>query len=169
MDDGIRFSELLAYNEEETHRWKRWFAQNPAALDLPLDIANAKNVRGLWLHISLVELHFAHIVAGLPPVNFQAVQKEIESGPADNGANLFAISQEAAAKYKRYLASAPAEDLALVFEFSPPRKLNASKRKLIAQALTHSMRHWAQLSTFLRQQGFEQPWVHDFLMSKAME
>jgi uncharacterized damage-inducible protein DinB len=169
MNDGIRFSELLAYNEEETHRWKEWFAQNPIALDLPLDIADAKNVRGLWLHISLVELHYAHIVLGLPAVNFQSVQKEIESSPPDNGATLFAISQEAAAKYKQYLALATAEDLASVFEFNPRRKLSASKRKLITQALTHSMRHWAQLSTFLRQEGFKQPWVHDFLMSEAME
>jgi uncharacterized damage-inducible protein DinB len=45
----------------------------------------------------------------------------------------------------------------------------ASRRKLVTQALTHSMRHWAQISTFLRQQGLKQEWTHDFLMSKAME
>jgi uncharacterized damage-inducible protein DinB len=169
MNDGIRFSELLAYNEEETHRWKEWFAQNPTALDLPLDIADAKNVHGLLLHIFLVEVHFAHIVLGLDRVDFQAVQREIERGPAGNRDSLFAISEDATAKYKRYLANAPTGDLATTIEVSPRRVLSASKRKLITQALTHSMRHWAQLSTFLRQQGFKQPWVHDFLMSKAME
>jgi uncharacterized damage-inducible protein DinB len=108
MNDGIRFSELLAYNEEETRRWKEWFAQSPAALDLALDIADTNSVRGLLLHIFLVELHFAHIVLGLDRVNFQAVQREIESGSAGNFDNLFAISEDAAAKYKRYLANAPA-------------------------------------------------------------
>jgi hypothetical protein len=111
MNDGIRFSELLAYNEEETHRWKVWFAQNPTALDLPLDVADAKNVRGLLLHIFLVEVHFVHIVLGLDRVDFRAVQREIERGPAGNRDNLFAIGEDAAAKYKRYLADAPTGEI----------------------------------------------------------
>lgn len=169
MNDGIRFSELLAYNEEETHRWKEWFAQNPTVLDLSLDIADAKNVCDLLLHIFLVEVHFAHIVLGLDRVDFQAVRREIEGGPAGDRDNLFAISEDATEKYKRYLANAPAGDLATTIEVSPRLNLSATKRKVITHALTHSMRHWAQVSTFLRQQGFTQPWVHDFLVSKAME
>jgi uncharacterized damage-inducible protein DinB len=47
--------------------------------------------------------------------------------------------------------------------------VKASRRKLLAQALTHSMRHWAQIATFLRQQGLKQEWNHDFLLSNAME
>jgi hypothetical protein len=31
------------------------------------------------------------------------------------------------------------------------------------------MRYWAQLATFLRQQGMKQDWIHDFLMSKVMD
>jgi hypothetical protein len=45
----------------------------------------------------------------------------------------------------------------------------ARQRKLIAQAFTHSLRHWAQISTYLRQQELKQQWNHDLLMSKAME
>jgi len=40
---------------------------------------------------------------------------------------------------------------------------------MVAQALTHSIRHWAQISTYLRQQGLKQEWSHDLLMSEAME
>jgi hypothetical protein len=40
---------------------------------------------------------------------------------------------------------------------------------MVAQALTHSMRHWAQIATFLRQQEFKQDWNHDFLLTRAME
>jgi uncharacterized damage-inducible protein DinB len=46
---------------------------------------------------------------------------------------------------------------------------SASKRKLIAQAFTHSLRHWAQIFTYLRQQGLKQEWNHDLLMNKAMQ
>src|ERR1700737_3806522 len=118
MNSGILFSELLAYNREEPRRWKEWFAQNPPTLNLPQDVADAKNVRGLLRHIFLVEIHFAHIVLGLDRVDFQAVQREIERGPAGNRDNLFAISDDATAKYKRYLANAPAGDLPPIIEVS---------------------------------------------------
>ena len=54
--------------------------QPATALDLPLDIADAKNVDGLLLHIFLVEAHFAHIVLGLDRVDSRAVRREIELG-----------------------------------------------------------------------------------------
>jgi hypothetical protein len=89
MNDGIRFSELLAY--------KRGRYPPLEGVVLPLDIADAKNVRGLLLHIFLVVVHFAHMVLGLDRVDFQAVQREIERGPAGNRDRLFAISEEATA------------------------------------------------------------------------
>ncbi len=143
--------------------------QPATALDLPPGHRRCKERRRFIAAHFSVEAHFAHIVLGLDRVDSRAVQREIERGPAGNRDNLFAISEDATAKYKRYLANAPTGDFATTIEVSPRRTLSASKRKLIAQALTHSMRHWAQLSSFLRQQGFKQPWVHDFLMSKAME
>lgn len=33
MDAGIRFGELLEYEEQETKRWKEWFAAHPEALE----------------------------------------------------------------------------------------------------------------------------------------
>jgi hypothetical protein len=63
MDSAITFTELLNYSEQETKRWKEWFASHPAALDVPFPIANATNVKGLLTHIVSVELLFA--LAGL--------------------------------------------------------------------------------------------------------
>jgi uncharacterized damage-inducible protein DinB len=34
---------------------------------------------------------------------------------------------------------------------------------MIVQAVTHELRHWAQVATFLRQAGY-QPGVHDFIV-----
>jgi hypothetical protein len=51
MDPGVRFTELLAYNEEETIRWKQFFQEHSAAVDLPCDVASAGTVRNLVLHI----------------------------------------------------------------------------------------------------------------------
>ena len=169
MMDGIRFTELLDYNAEETQHWKQWFATNPAAADLPVDIAGAGTIRHLLLHIFFVELHFANAVLGLAPADFQALRSQIEKSKSKSVEELFAISEEATQKYREYFAKATPQDLATAVDLGSRLNIKPSKRKLVTQALTHSIRHWAQLSTFFRQQGLKQDWIHDFLMSKAME
>lgn len=161
MTAGIEFTELLGYTEEETARWKQWFAGNPSALELPVDIAGAGTVRRLVQHIFMVELYFAHQVLGLSPV-------DSESLPVGSVEELFQISEEAARKYRKFFAEAKDEDWRATVSLRSRLEIKPSKRKAVAQALTHSMRHWAQLSTHLRQQGLTQDWIHDFLMSEVM-
>jgi hypothetical protein len=40
---------------------------------------------------------------------------------------------------------------------------------MFIHALLHSMRHWAQLATALREAGLPTNWGKDFLMNEAME
>jgi uncharacterized damage-inducible protein DinB len=165
--DGIRFLELLDYSDEETRRWKQWFANHPAALDMTVDVADAGTVRKLLMHIFLVERHFAQAVSG-GPTSSDELRKAAASEPPTDLNEIFRISEDASQKYREYLAHATPADLATVLNLSSRMELKGSKRKLITQALTHSMRHWAQLATFFRQQGLKQDWIHDFLLSKAM-
>lgn len=160
MTDGIQFSELLDYTEEESERWKQFFSRHPEALDLSLDIAG--NVRQLVLHIFAVELYFANALLGLEKVNPDKL-------PTEPLAELFNIGEQAAHKYREFFATARSDDWAETVDLGPRLSSAPSKRKLVAQALTHSIRHWAQIATFLRQQGLKQEWPHDFLLSKAMQ
>jgi uncharacterized damage-inducible protein DinB len=162
MTAGIHFTELLDYTVEETQRWKEWFTKNPSALDLPIDIADAGSVRRLVKHIFFVELHFSNLLLGIPPADF-------ESLPAGSVGELFRISEEANDRFQKFLATVRDEDWETNVDLGARISFKPSKRKCMAQALTHSIRHWAQLSTFLRQQGLKQDWNHDFLLSKAME
>ena len=73
--------------------------------------------------------------------------------------------------YREYFAAATDEDLASVMEF-PTRTagiVRASKRKIVMHALLHSVRHWAQLATALREAGYPTNWGKDFLYSPVME
>ena len=56
--------------------------------------------------------------------------------------------------YREFFSTAKPEDWSQLVELSRIGG-SASKRKLIAQAFTHSLRHWAQTFTYLRQQGTE--------------
>jgi uncharacterized damage-inducible protein DinB len=161
MDPGISFSDLLAYNAEETNHWKRWFAERPATLDLPCDVAGAGTVRKLLLHIFATELFFADRVLDRPKQDYDAL-------PHETLEDLFAISELAREKFREFLANAPLEDWTKPVPLGF-RDFQASKRKMMMQAIMHSIHHRGQLATFLRQQGHKQDWTHDFLMSQVME
>lgn len=159
MIDGIQFSELVDYLGCENQRWKQFFSRYPQALDLPLDIAG--DVRKLVRHIFEVELFFANAASGKPQGNAE----KLPTGTLDE---LFAISETAAKLYREFIATAKPESWSEVVQLNG-RTWKASRRKMLAQAFTHSIRHWAQIATYLRQQGFKQEWRHDLLVSDAMK
>jgi uncharacterized damage-inducible protein DinB len=161
MDAGIRFGELLEYEERETKRWKEWFAAHPEALERRCDIASAGTVRGLLAHMFATELHFAHAVLDLPEPDWGKLRGQ--------GLDpLFEVAEETRGKLQEFVAEAQPGDWAAVKELGSG-KLKASKRKMVAQALLHGVHHRAQLATFLRQEGLGELWVHDLIASDVME
>jgi uncharacterized damage-inducible protein DinB len=161
MDSGITFAELLAYTEHETQHWKEWFESHPEALDRECDIAKAGTVRALLLHIFATELFFAYALLDLPKLDW-------ENLPANTVADLFAIAEEARAKFHQFICRAMNQEWNTIKELGVGG-LKASKRKMAAQAFLHSIHHRGQLATFLRQQGFDGMWIHDLIMTKVME
>jgi uncharacterized damage-inducible protein DinB len=160
MTGGITFEELLAYNDEENRRWKDFFSRHPEALELPLDIAGT--VRDLVLHIFSVELFFANSIGAGGRVDVDTLFR-------DSLDAIFGLSSLAAKRFREFIAQATPADWEEKVELGGALQVSASRRKMLAQALTHSMRHWAQIATFLRQNGYKQERQHDFLLSKAMD
>jgi uncharacterized damage-inducible protein DinB len=46
---------------------------------------------------------------------------------------------------------------------SNPLNVPLAAKKIFIHSLLHGVRHWAQLSTHLRQKGYRQDWMHDFI------
>jgi uncharacterized damage-inducible protein DinB len=152
--------EWIRANAAETERWHHWFQHHPAALEAPLDIAQAKNVRELVLHIVAVDQRYLERLCGKP---YEQMPQEIEA--------LFALAQANFDHLRKYAQQACAEDLRRELEF-PTRSagtLKASKRKMLIHTLMHSIRHWAQLATELRLAGYKTDWQHDLLFSDVIE
>jgi uncharacterized damage-inducible protein DinB len=162
---NVSFAELLANNDSDAAKWRKWFDEQPATvLDLPLSIALAKNVREFLLHIFAVELRYAERLTGAPVTEYETL-------PTASVADLFGVSERARVLYWQYLDKATDNDLAEIMEF-PTRTagvVRSSKRKMFAHALIHSMRHCAQLATALREAGYPTNWGKDFLYTDAME
>ncbi len=162
--EGLSTEELLNFAAGESNRWREWFEENPQTLDLPIDIAQTKSVREIVLHIFAVELRYAERVLGEPVTEYSEL-------PTATIPELFSITEKAQKKYRHFMQSASEAEWKTVISF-PTRSagtFSASKRKIFVHALLHGARRWAQLATMLRQNGYKQPWGHDFLMSDAME
>jgi len=160
----LSFAEMLDANQRETTKWQSWFERQPGELlDLPVNIALAKDVREFLLHIFAVELRYAERLTDSPITEYEAIS-------TGSVRDLFGIGDKARGLYRKYLARATDADLSTVMEF-PTRTagvLRASKRKMFAHAMLHGVRHWAQLATALREKGHGTDWPHDFLFSDVI-
>ncbi len=161
---GISLQELLAENEASTTKWKPWFAENSTALDVPCDIYNSGTVRGMLKHIFAVELRHSQRLRGEEVIAYDAIQ----IGSLDD---LFSVHAEAVQKLHKFLSKADDTSLQeiITLQTVSAGTLHASRRKLFVHVLLHSMRHWAQLTTLLREKGFKTDWPKDFLFSNAMQ
>jgi uncharacterized damage-inducible protein DinB len=161
---GLSFGELLDYSSEETNHWRDWFRKNPKALDLPSDIAGAKTVREVVLHIVAVQMRYAERLLNLPITEYEEVA-------SSNAEKLFALAHKSAEDLRSFAVAANDADWdgTLTFPTRTAGTLTASRRKIFVHALLHGVRHWAQLATFLRQQGHKQDWPHDFIFSGVLK
>jgi uncharacterized damage-inducible protein DinB len=161
--DALYFTELMAYTGEETERWEAWLrAHGPAVLDTPLGEGRWGTVRELIFHTFLVERRYADRLLGDPITPYEGV-------PHQTVDELFAIHRAARERLARYVAGAAAEEWGevLTFETLLYGPMHGSRRKVVAHALLHGVRHWAQIATALRQAGHEQ-WPHDLLAAASI-
>ena len=162
--DALSFQELMAWTGEETERWEAWLrAHDPAVLDTPLGEGRWGTVRELIFHTFLVERRYADRLLGDPITAYEGVPH----GTVDE---LFALHRAARERMARYVAgvtTAEEWDEVLTFETLLYGPMHGSRRKVVAHALLHGVRHWAQIATALRQAGHEQ-WPHDLLAATSI-
>lgn len=161
---ALSCDDLLGYNQATTATWRDWFAANEAALSVPCDIMNTGSVRLLVQHIFAVELRYAQQLAGQEPTAYADL-------PSESVAELFSIHDRALAIYPELFAAADEKWMDEVIEIKT-RSLGAfhvSRRTVVLHAMLHSVRHWAQLATLVRQAGFPGIGWQDYLIYGAVK
>ena len=88
--------------------------------------------------------------------------------PSDNLEALFELGQQSRQALKDFIESfpAPSWDILKDFEFVG-WSLKATPKKIILHVLTHEIRHWAQIATVFRLNGFKGDF-HDFIFSPVL-
>ncbi|MFZ0743700.1 MAG: DinB family protein [Terracidiphilus sp.] len=164
MTPAITLEELLAWNEEASAFWRQHLAANPALLELPCGIGGTANVQEFVRHIWGVELRWAQRLGGVPVMG----RDEMPTGPLDM---LFDLHVKAMELFRGLLDAPTAswdEPYALDIPQLPPESRTATRRKVMAHALFHSQRHWAQLATLVRAAGFPSGFRGDLLFTSAL-
>ena len=165
MTPAITLQELLAWNQESSAFWKAHLEANPALLELPCGIGGAANVQQFVRHIWGVDLVWSERISGLPLTD----RKDMPAGPLDA---LYDLHLKAVQNYRALLDDPVQnwdETQTLKYPWLPPEGLTVSRRKMVAHALFHSQRHWAQLATLVRAAGFPSGFKGDLLFSQALK
>jgi uncharacterized damage-inducible protein DinB len=159
---GVSFADLFAYEEEEANHWEEWFRTNAPALSARVELKHT--MRNRLFHIFSVAQRNAERLLGEEMTPDRALE-------ARTLEQLFDIGRVARKKFRNYLANATEEQLATSQQYDSITmgEVTATPRKLLLHSVIHSIRHWGQIATLLRQQGYEVNFHHDVIFSKVIE
>ena len=144
--------DLVGYTTWQRGVWRTWFDQRGPA---PLAVTTGdhgdvrfSNIGGLIRHIFSSELRYAQRIAGVPLTDTTVVA-------IDDPAALFLLGAVARASFLGVIAELPPAQWSEPFEFPLLNSnVRSTPRKVVAPVLTHEIRHWAQVATLLRLQGW---------------
>lgn len=158
---ALTADEMLTWNEKTSTRFRDLLAKHPEALQFSCDIAKVSTLGGLMQHIVAVELRYAERLAGQPETQYDQV-------PFATVEEIFETHDRAIALFREALATSGINwDEELEFVTRSLGKMIATRKAVFFHALSHSIRHYAQLTTLLRQHGITMPLPQDYLMVAA--
>jgi uncharacterized damage-inducible protein DinB len=157
---ALRYDTLLELTSTEDHRWHDWFIERPKAWAVPFATGRMATIGGVVLHIFAVELRYSQRLLDQEVTEWENLrQTSIE--------DVFELGDNARAQLVDFLTNAPEAELdrVLTFKTLTAGVVSASKHKIASNIFLHGIRHWGQVATVLRQNGFADQWSHDMLLS----
>ena len=157
---ALTYNVLLEVTSTEHHRWRDWFVEHPKAWAIPFATGRMATIGGLVLHIFGVELRYAQRLLDQEVTAWE----EFRQTSIDE---VFDLGDNARGQLVHFLTTAPEKELdrVLTFQTLTAGTVSASKYKIASNIFLHDIRHWGQIATVLRQNGFVDQWPHDMLLS----
>jgi uncharacterized damage-inducible protein DinB len=157
---ALSYRTLLELTSTEHHRWRDWFVEHPKAWSVPFASGRMATIGGVVLHIFAVELRYSQRLLDQEVTTWEEfAQSSIEE--------VFELGDHARGQLVQFLTSAPEKELdrVLTFQTLTAGTVSASKHKIASNVFLHDIRHWGQIATVLRQNGFSDQWPHDLLLT----
>lgn len=162
MMPALTLVELLDWSDETARNWFAFLAAHPQLQALPCGVSGTPNVLGLVRHIVAAELRYSQRLADLPVVDYEDI-------PQDSLDALVALHDEARTRLRGLLDDrAQNWDEEVEFKTRTAGTLRGTRRKFVAHAMLHAIRHWAQLATLARAAGTAPDFAGDLLLSPSL-
>jgi uncharacterized damage-inducible protein DinB len=153
--------ELMAWVEKTSERWVGLVGAHPEALAFPCDVRETQTVMELLQHIVAVEMRYAQRLRGV-------AESEYEEFSLTSVEELYRKHDEAMAMLRDLLPKGEGFwEETIAFQTRSMGVLYASRRTVFVHTLMHSIRHYAQLATLVRQRGVTPDWAMDYLFMGA--
>jgi uncharacterized damage-inducible protein DinB len=144
--------DLVRYTAWQRAVWRTWFDQKGPA---PLAVTTGDHgdgrfstIGGLIRHIFSSELRYAERIAGVPLTDTTVVA-------IDDPTALFLLGAVARASFLGVIESLPTAEWLEPFEFPLLNSnVRSTPRKVVVHVLTQEIRHWVQVASLLRLQGW---------------
>ena len=152
MSLSLDVRDLVGYTTWQRAFWRTWFDRTGPA---PLEVTTGDHgdgrfttIGGLIRHIFSSELRYAERIAGVPLTDTTVVA-------IDDPTALFLLAAVGRANFMGVIETLSAEEWTEPFEFPLLNStVRSTPRKVVLHVLTHEIRHWAQVATLLRLQGW---------------
>jgi uncharacterized damage-inducible protein DinB len=159
---ALSYKTLLELTSTEHHRWRDWFVEHPKAWAVPFATGRMATIGGVVQHIFGVELRYTQRLRDEKVTAWEEFrQTSIEE--------IFELGDHARGQLVHFLTTATEKELdkVLTFQTLTAGTVTASKHKIASNIFLHDIRHWGQIATVLRQNGFTDQWAHDMLLSSV--
>jgi uncharacterized damage-inducible protein DinB len=165
MSVGVSLMELMEFTAWERNLWFDWLSERGDSI-LAISVGphgdgRFQSVGDLVKHIFIAEKQHIDRLSNRPLTGTASV-------PSGSLEGLFQFGRRSRKDLEEFVAVHPAEDWDVPREFDILNNpVSVTPRKFVAHILTHEIRHWAQIATMLRLNGFLAG-LPDFLLSPVM-
>ena len=158
---ALSADELMRWADDTSQRWFELLGRHPESLGIECDIMNTGTVAKLVQHIVAVELRYADRLQGVMESSYEHV-------PFGSAEELSETHRKAMEIFNRLLLDEGYDwEQSIQFQTRSAGVLRASRRTVLVHALMHTIRHYAQLATLVRQHGVKPDWPMDYLFMGA--
>jgi len=156
-EPALTANDLIDWVEKTSTGWRNLLTRHAELLTIPCDIMGVQTVAQLLQHIVAVELRFAERLADEPATEYANI-------PCDSIEAIYATHDRALALLRKLLDSEINWDEAIEFSTRTMGPVRSARKTILFHLLLHGIRHYAQLSTLVRQHGVKPGWAMDYLM-----
>jgi uncharacterized damage-inducible protein DinB len=154
---GLTGEELYTWVERTSSNWQELLTAHPETLSIPCDIRAEGTVADLLKHIVGVELLFAEWLSEIPRTALDPTQSSSVEAIYQTHQKAMSLLRDLSNHDEAWWQET------VVFKLRSGKQIHGPRRVFAIHLFMHSIRHYAQLATLIRQHGIEPGWQMDYI------